>query len=261
MYDTGVDMKGSAYPTALQHLFVGLYIAELCLIGLFATQLGNARVSGPFALMIILVVFTALYHAALNASLTPLIKYLPKTLEAEERDAQLEQPPTDDVTEAIPPPVEGTTATIADDEKPAEPDKHGATATTTNVASVDSRPSTASAARTPSTLARFFKPHVYDDYAAMRRVVPTLDLPADSEADEGLVRDAYLPPAVWAEVPHLLIPRDEMGISAVECGETGRVVPCSDEVATLDGKNRIVVDEQKMQEILLAEKESRIKEY
>lgn len=261
VYDTGVDMKGSAYPTALQHLFVGLYIAELCLVGLFATQLGNARASGPFALMIILIVMTALYHAALNASLTPLMKYLPKTLEAEEHDAQLEQPTTDEIAEAIPPPLDSITATITQDQKIIEPDKAGATATTTEVAAAESRTSRPSGGRNSSALARFFKPHVYDDYDAMRHILPTIDRPADPGADEGLLRDAYLPPAVWAKVPELLIPRDEMGISARECQETGRVVPCSDEAATLDGKNRIIVDERMMQEILFAGKERRIWEY
>jgi hypothetical protein len=79
-------MKGAGYPRALQHLFVGLYIAEACLIGLIGTSFNQSEgASGPFVLMVILLVFTAIYHVGLNSALTPLMDYLPKTLEAEER--------------------------------------------------------------------------------------------------------------------------------------------------------------------------------
>jgi hypothetical protein len=114
--------------------------------------------------------------------------------------------------------------------------------------------------RKPGIIARFFKPHIYEDYSAMRRIVPTIETPPDI-IDEDLVRDAYLPPAVWAELPQLLIPRDEMGISAQECAETGKVIPCSDAVATLDEKNNIVVDDEAMRRIWFAEKQQKIMAY
>lgn len=255
-------MKGSAYPTALQHLFVGLYIAELCLIGLFATQLNNPKVSGPFALMIILVVVTGLYHTALNASLTPLMRYLPKTLEAEEHNTHVEEPRKDEISDNIQPHSNGVTGTIVEDQNVVEPDKAGATTTATaEVATLESKTGRPRKSGNPRTLTRFFKPHVYDDYAAMRRIVPAIDLPDDPSANEDLARDAYLPPAVWTELPHLLIPRDVMGISARECRETGKVLPCSDDAATLDERNRIVVNERVMEEVWFAEKERRIMKY
>ena len=71
--------KGRVYPRALQQLFVGLYVAEVCLIGLFAISSGTSvGALGPLILMIIFTIFTALYQVSLNSALTPLIEYLPK---------------------------------------------------------------------------------------------------------------------------------------------------------------------------------------
>jgi calcium permeable stress-gated cation channel len=243
VYDTGVDMTGSAYPTALEQLFVGLYIAELCLVGLVATQIGSSKAAlGPFVLLILLVGFTAVYHVGLNITLKPLIKYLPKTLEADTREEAAAR-------------LEGASDGIAPvREQHAESDK-GDVAVEVAEGDIGDK-------RKPNMVVRFFKPHIYDDYSAMRRLVETRELvQLADEVDEGLVRDAYLQPAVWAQLPHLLIPRDEMGISAQECRLTGEILRCSDDTARLDDKNRIVVDDEAMRKVLFAEKTERIKEY
>ncbi len=257
-------MKGSAYPAALQHLFVGIYIAELVLVCITAAWIGGrmGTASGPFAMMIILLIFTVVFHAALYHTLNPLITYLPKTLESDARESETEpigdnkgddkgdgdgadpattdndmvSPTEDKTTESKKPPPEVEVALV---EANSHADDHQ-----------------------PGRLKRFFKPHLYQDYAAMRRLLETKDLVSTTEEiEEGLLHDAYLPPAVWAELPHLIIPRDEMGISAQECRATGEILPCTDDAATLNEKNVIVVDDDKMREILFAEKEQRIKEY
>ena len=52
-----IDTKGRIYPRALQQLFVGLYVAEVCLIGLFAISSGTSvGAVGPLILMIIFLV-------------------------------------------------------------------------------------------------------------------------------------------------------------------------------------------------------------
>lgn len=237
-------MKGLGYPRALQQLFVGIYIAEVCLLGLFATRLSNHGAIGPFVLMILLIVFTALYHVSLDAALTPLIKYLPKTLEAEERQSVLAA--ADGVTAAeAHDDVEAGTR-VVDAEKP-NPDT--VTSPANNVLSPPApHPK-------PNLFIKFFKPHVYNDYSTMRRLVPAMISPADA-IDDGLVRDAYLPPSVWTDTPQLLIPRDEMGVSRQECRDTEKFgVACTDGVARLDEKNKIVVDDDIMSGIWMGSKE------
>jgi len=60
----------------------------------------------------------------------------------------------------------------------------------------------------------------------MRRIMSTIEMAADA-IDESLACDAYLPPAAWADLPQLLILRDEMGITA-RVSETGKVLPYSE---------------------------------
>ena len=229
VYNTGDDTRGAVYPRALQHLFVGLYIAEVCLLGLFATRLNNVGAIGPFVMMILLLIFTALYHIGLNSALEPLIKYLPKSLEAEERLSLLQ--------------VEDGATTVPRDSEAEKVDSYGSRSGKNRVATASAAPH-----KKPGMLTKFLKPHIYNDYHTMRRLVPEM-VPEDDEFDEGIVRDAYLPPTVWSDIPILAIPRDDMGISRQEISQTPRVIPITDEAATLNEKGKIVVDEDKMSEI------------
>lgn len=78
--DSGIDTRGLIYPRAIKQLFVGIYLAEVCLIGLF----GASVAIGPLVLMIIFTVFTVLFHISFSSALGPLIANLPQSLMAEE---------------------------------------------------------------------------------------------------------------------------------------------------------------------------------
>ncbi|ODA83202.1 hypothetical protein RJ55_01713 [Drechmeria coniospora] len=84
--DSDMDSKGLFYPRALLHLMVGLYLAEVCLIGLFALHLAF----GPMAMMIMFLIFTILVHMSLSDAIAPLLQNLPQTLALEE-EIQLEE--------------------------------------------------------------------------------------------------------------------------------------------------------------------------
>jgi hypothetical protein len=79
VYDSSYDTKGLFYPRALMQLMMGLYVAEICLIGLF----GLKSAFGPLVLMLIFFVFTALVHISLHEAVTPLLYNLPRTLALE----------------------------------------------------------------------------------------------------------------------------------------------------------------------------------
>ena len=86
-FDTG----GLLYPTAINQLFTGLYLMELCLIGLFflvkdagtdGTAYGTpCKIQG--IIMIVVLIMTFLYQWLLNSAFGPLLRYLPITLEDE----------------------------------------------------------------------------------------------------------------------------------------------------------------------------------
>jgi hypothetical protein len=246
VYNTGVDTRGAVYARALQHLFVGLYIAQLCLIGLFATRLDQVGAIGPFILMILLIVFTALYHVSLNSALGPLIKFLPKTLEAEERRSLLEN--------------EADREDLKNAQDPTLPHEKGddKTEAPTHVSPEDPAPH-----KKPNFLTKFLHPGIYNDYQTMRRLVPNVIKPEHegvAEEDVGLITDAYLPPSVWADIPQLVIPRDDGGVSAQEVRDSSKVVPITDQGAYFNEKNKIIVDDEFMSAVYFEDKAMRMKE-
>lgn len=77
------ETGGLYFPKAIQHIFVGMYIQQICLAALFflaRDQNNKASAIPEGALMIVLIAFTAFYHLIINNSYGPLIEFLPLTL-------------------------------------------------------------------------------------------------------------------------------------------------------------------------------------
>ena len=75
VYEIDVDTKGLVYPRALQHLLTGIYLAEICMIGLFAIK----GAIGPVVIMVLFTIGTVLAHMSLNEALAPLNTFLPRS--------------------------------------------------------------------------------------------------------------------------------------------------------------------------------------
>ncbi|EOD52793.1 putative phosphate metabolism protein [Neofusicoccum parvum UCRNP2] len=89
------DSGGLYFPRAVNQMFTGLYVMQLCLIGLFFLIRNgkNEVVCAPHAIvMIVTIILTMIYQYMLNKSLGPLFKYVPITMEdeAQERQEQFE---------------------------------------------------------------------------------------------------------------------------------------------------------------------------
>jgi len=233
VYDTGPDTKGLIYARTLRQLFVGLYIAEICLIGLMATAVGKDVKAGigPLILFIALLIFTALYNIGLSKAIRPFMDALPKDLEIEERRIQAS--------------AKG------------EPFEDLKTVRTEKTESGESTMVPSPQVKKPNMLTKFLKPHIYADYEHMRSLMPT-HIANTNEIDEDLIRDAYLPPSVWSEVPRLIIPRDPLGFSGPEVLESGKVIPITDAGATLNEKNKMVLDDEVMSDLFFKEKQQRL---
>lgn len=79
-FDTG----GLLFPRAINQLFTGVYVMELCLIGLFflvRDDKGKVSCKGQGICMVVVFVLTIMYQVLLNDAFGPLIRYLPITLE------------------------------------------------------------------------------------------------------------------------------------------------------------------------------------
>lgn len=209
--DNRIDTKGLIYPLALQHLLTGVYLSEICMIGLF----GIATSYGPLVLMIAFTVFTVLFHIAMNSALDPLLYNLPKSLVSEEESliAQAEEgnagsggPSTNEKTDS-----NGIVAAPAANSK-------------------------------PNMLQKFLKPHIYSDYATLRRLVTQNTTDVNSLYTPEVEQNAYFPPSVTSPTPLLWIPKDDASVSTQEIAHTSKVIAITDEGASLDAKNNIVWD-------------------
>ncbi|KIX08310.1 uncharacterized protein Z518_02966 [Rhinocladiella mackenziei CBS 650.93] len=78
------DTGGLLYPNAINYTFVGLYVMEIALIGMFflvRDQNGDVACTGQAVGMIVIFILTAGYQLLLNNAFSPLFRYLPITLE------------------------------------------------------------------------------------------------------------------------------------------------------------------------------------
>lgn len=222
--DTGIDTRGLIYPRAIKQLFTGIYLAELCLIGLF----GASVATGPLVLMIIFTIFTVLFHISLNNALDPLLYNLPQSLMAEEesRLASLEESYSNEKT---------SKATNGD----------GPGSVSCLPSRLDKLPLTFSqptpAPKKANALTKFLKPWLYADYEFMRSLVPHHEF--NFGVTDELEANAYYPPSINSQPPLLWIPRDKAGVSAQEVALTGKVIPITDEGCELNEKNKLVWDQ------------------
>jgi hypothetical protein len=221
--DSQIDTKGLIYPRALQQLLTGIYIGEIVLIGLF----GVAVAIGPLVMMVVFTIFTVLFHISLNSAFDPLLYNLPKSIETEE--------------EAL---FQATGVHSGMDAQ--HNGKSGEINEKAAAAPIQEKK--------PSFVAKFFKPHVFSDYATLRKLVPQGLLDPDNLYDEPTEANAYFPPSVISETPLLWIPKDEGGISRQEVYHTSRIIPITDDGCTLDEKNKMVWDQESTRPPLWTEK-------
>jgi hypothetical protein len=218
--DTQIDTRGLIYPRAIKQLFTGLYLAEVCMIGLF----GASIAPGPLVLMVVFLVFTVLFHMSLNAALDPLLYNLPLTLLAEEESTRL-------LLDAEKGDAAGPSQSHEDHH-----DLNG------DGGVHHAREARKATGRAGNVLTRFLKPWLFADYATLRNLVPR-GLALEPYSDE-VAADAYHPPSVTSATPLLWIPSDAAGVSKQEVAHTGRVIPITDEGCELDDKGKLVWDRE-----------------
>jgi hypothetical protein len=223
--DTQIDTRGLIYPTAIKQLFTGLYLAEVCMIGLF----GSSIAPGPLILMVIFLIFTVLFHLSLNAALDPLLYNLPLTLLAEEESTRLLD------TE------KGAAASSAAIDGPIDLNGDGVVDhTETSVA--HARDASKVTGKQGNVLTRFLKPWIFADYTTLRNLVPRGVFLEPYSAD--VAANAYHPPSVTSGTPLLWIPADLAGVSKQEIAHTSRVIPITDEGCELTEEGKLNWDNE-----------------
>jgi calcium permeable stress-gated cation channel len=223
--ETKIDTRGLIYPRALKQLFVGVYLAEICLVGMFIIS----KAAGPAVLMAVFLVFTILFHISLAKALNPLLYSLPRSLEVEEERIQRSQ----QGSELEDGQVQNGEGAASNGASNGAGKSHGVGKLVPGGAD--------GVQKKGNFFSKWLKPWVYADYATMRQLVPH-ERNMGLEYPEEVERDAYFPPSVTSETPVLWIPADPAGISKQEVLNTSKVIPISDEGCTLNDKNHIEWD-------------------
>ena len=84
VYQYRNDTGGLLFPKAVNQLFTGLYVMDLCMVGLFFIRKdanGELACVPQAIIMIVVMVLTALYQILLNQAFAPMFEYMPITLE------------------------------------------------------------------------------------------------------------------------------------------------------------------------------------
>lgn len=243
-----LEMKGTAHARALQQLLTGVYVAELCLIGLFGAR--NAK--GPSILMTVFFILTIIQHLTVNKYLVPLETYMPldvlESSDSESNDVEANVPNEDEEATPSEPLLSSSESRDARLSHPKH--KHKPSITQTIPYLLDPlKPILTRFNILPS--ARVLRPFL----------LPTSDLTsADGDLNtdlrdstqttvpsytESQIANAYLHPALTNKTPLVWIPRDQNGVSEELKGRNRERadLETSDEGAELDEKGRLHWDE------------------
>lgn len=216
------ETKGESLTRALQQLMTGVYLSELCLIGLF----GIKKATGASTLTVILLLVTILYHLTVNKYLSPLEQYMPLDV--------LSNAPEDEEQPLL----------SADHSRPTDQQLQ------------QSRVFKLGRGKLPTILldplASFLEPNIFASQEALR---PWLQDPEGqseetaSYTDEQL-KNAYVNPALTSKTPKIWLPKDSIGVSAQEVEENEKVgLDSTDQGAQLNSKGEIVWNKDEFSEV------------
>jgi hypothetical protein len=214
-----IDTKGHAYTLSLQQILTGVYLAELCLIGLFSLR----EATGPLIILVVLFITTVIFNYTTNRYFAPLEQYLPADLALEAEDD--EQAPLLSTAE------EGESEALEHAEA--------------RIDRVSERTRVPSRVVTP--VARFLQPHVFGSHTALKAWLRDGDFDEDEEPQysEDDVKKAYLNPAFTSTTPVVWLAKDSIGVSKHEVSENEKSgLKATDQGAwvTGDGKLKWSVD-------------------
>ncbi|KAF2743775.1 DUF221-domain-containing protein [Sporormia fimetaria CBS 119925] len=210
-YEPAVDTRGAAYQKALQQLTTGVYLAEICLIGLFAIESAdNRHAIGPLAIECVLLAITVLFHLTMRRALA-------------HHEARIAY------ADPVPDPNTQEKGTVDGAGMPVSRTENRSDVT-------PPRPS-----RLPAFLRRIIDPETNSVSSLSLSLEGFYHKPQDP-LPQDVVASAYFNPAITSQTPTIWLVHDEMGISEREVRDTQRAVPglrITDEQAFFNAKNKV----------------------
>lgn len=235
------DTRGLHYPRALFQTFTGIYLGQICLLGIYAVGKGWA----PIALQLIGIIFTIFCHIHLSQSFDHLFNVVPidcmramdgvshtssfqgesefKTKVLDKKNKVSRQQLIDEKKER-----DDIKSELAEDIEANEKE-------TTIVPLLADRDRKTTESSNP--LVRFLRPDVFLNYRHAKMMIPaSYNVEPPYEDD----KHAYDSPVISAKCPGVWIPKDPMGLSTIEIETLKKIVPISDENSGFNEKGKIV---------------------
>lgn len=222
-----IESKGKCYTRALQQVLTGVYIGELCLIGLF----GLRDAKGPSVLVAILFLGTITYHVLTNRYLKPLEDHF--------TDSML-------LGENADPEQEALLAGAEEGRTEGEQEAHG----NSRVQQIGHELHVPRKVLDP--IARFFEPHVYASRKSMRAFLQNTAAESDPPAQysEEQYQNAYKNPSLKSKRPVLWLPKDANGLSKKEIDSLAKDgIDATDEGARVAANGKVDFDRDQLREL------------
>ncbi|ODV85105.1 hypothetical protein CANARDRAFT_199240 [[Candida] arabinofermentans NRRL YB-2248] len=247
----GPDSVGKHYPRALFQTMTGIYLGEVCLLGLFAVS----KSWGCIVLEAILIGITIFFHKTMNLAFDDLLSVVPNTV----------MRPLDGKTETLSWKPSSATSIfdnkykrvtsidsrspffsqdeleLRDFEKKFNNDPYRTRKTPRDLAKVPLLVDGAdySSSKAPNNFFfKFLQPTSYLSFRPLKEYIPDTFYDSPNESPEW-VEHAYDYPDVTAKCPILWIPKDPMGLSSIEIENLKDVIHISDEGAFFDNSGKI----------------------
>lgn len=235
VFTESAETRGMHYPRAIFQTFTGIYLGQVCMLGIFAVGKGW----GPIVLQVIGICATVFIHINLNQAFDHLLRYVPLDC----------MRAMDGVSETIS--LRGAASEYKEKvlDKRSAKEVHEDESVASDSGAVDDKmeigkiPLLADRSfkktRHDNMLVRFLRPDVFASYQAVKRMLPDFYLVEDP-ADLEDIKHAYHCPDVRAQCPNVWIPRDPMGCSLIEVEKLQKILTVSDENSGFDKKGSII---------------------
>jgi hypothetical protein len=260
VYEIPFETAGRAFPRAIRHIYIGLFISQLTLIGLFGIRTGG---KGQMVLMIITLVCTAFALYYYDRAFKPLFKYLPvsifedenlvdnKKTDAITQDDEHAEVHTHEADKQV-----SRAGYVSDDSVSSGSDsnlksspnhlqmppfKKKATNSSTN------SPTSVEAYHARSELRRRLKEVKGKDHEEIKKENDRILAAAKSLYSA----EAYMHPSTYAPNPTIWIPEDDLGITQKELKELKTLnidASCRDATVVRNekGKGKVTIDEERL---------------
>ncbi|EGW31007.1 uncharacterized protein SPAPADRAFT_56937 [Spathaspora passalidarum NRRL Y-27907] len=234
------DNRGMHYPVALFQTFTGIYLGQICMLGIFAVGKGW----GPIVLQVIGIVTTVFLHVHLKEAFDHLLTVIPVDC-MKALDGHSDTPSYSGHTEYHEKVLNKRRKRKEKQEYEEEQEEHEhenslspdleKVSTTRLLADRDFKRINI---ENPTPLLRFVRPDVFLNFRHAKSILPSSYMVEPAEAPEN--KHTYHPPAISAKCPGVWIPRDPMGLSDLEIDKLKSVINISNENAGFDEKGGII---------------------